>query len=86
MAGYREVATAHPAKRELRRRGITHDAVAERLGLARNHVNGVLNGHRGATVEFRTGLAKMLGLPEAKLFNPLPPARPKHSPKRKAAA
>jgi transcriptional regulator with XRE-family HTH domain len=86
MAGFRGVATEHPAKRELRRRGITHDAVAERLGLARAHVNRVLNGHTGATVEFRACLVEWLGMSEETLFNPLPPARPKRSPKRKAAA
>jgi transcriptional regulator with XRE-family HTH domain len=86
MANFRSVATEHPAKTELRRRRITHGAVAERLGLHREHVTRVLNGHVGATVEFRAALVEMLGLPEARLFNPPPPARPRRTNKPKVAA
>jgi transcriptional regulator with XRE-family HTH domain len=67
-------------------RRITVKAVAERLSLHQVHVSKVLNGYRGASVEFRAGLSEMLGLPEGQLFNPLPSARPRHSPKAKGAA
>ena len=57
-----------PAKAEIALRRLTNRAVAQRLGVSEEWVGRVLNGRVPAPERFRHDLAKLLGLPEERLF------------------
>jgi transcriptional regulator with XRE-family HTH domain len=71
-----------PVKEILAARGIQSRDVAKRMSRTPAHVSRVLNGWMDGSLEFRTGLAEMLGLPVEVLFRP---PRPRRTTKPKTA-
>jgi len=67
----------HPARLVLVDRRISVAAVAAQLGYNASHVSSVLYRRHPATPAFRAALAKLLDLPESKLFDDEPPSERK---------
>ncbi len=70
----RSAPSPQPAKGVVAMRRVTNCEIADRLGISHQYVSKVLNGHAPPSERFRYGLAQMLGVPEAELFDTGPDA------------
>jgi len=72
MPGFRR---PHPARLVLVDRRLSIAAVAAQLGYNASYVSSVLYHRHPATPAFRAALAKLLDLPESRLFDDEPPSQ-----------